>query len=44
MEGCGYMASGNVGAKRLIIVTILATGFVIILDHYGIIARIADMI
>jgi hypothetical protein len=34
----------NVGAKRLVVVTVLATAFVIILDHYGVINRIANMI
>lgn len=38
------MADSNVGYKRVIIIAIVSTTFAVILDHFGIINRIADMI
>ena len=38
------MASGHVGYKRIIIITIVSTAFIILVDHYGVIDQIARVV
>lgn len=35
------MAQGHVGYKRIIIITIVSTAFIILVDHYGVIDTLA---